>query len=50
MMNIEEGNLIVKNSIYQNMVSNIKIMKIFDEFGFYKYGIYTDPNQPGMNK
>ena len=42
MMNIDEGNLIVKNVIYENMMNSIKIIKIFDEFGFYKYGIFTD--------
>jgi hypothetical protein len=48
MMNIEEGNLIVKNVIYQNMTSNIKVLKAFDEFGFYKYSIFTEINQPGL--
>ncbi len=47
MMNIDEGNLIVKNVIYQNMTNSIKIIKTFDEFGFYKYGIFTDSKEPG---
>ena len=36
-MNIDEGNLIIKKEIFQNMTNSIKIIKIFDEFGFYKY-------------
>jgi len=46
-MNIEEGNLIIKKFIYENMMNTIKIIKVFDEFGFYKYGIFTDNDNHG---
>lgn len=48
MMNIEESNLIVKDVIYQNMVSKIGVIKNIDEFGYYKYAIYSDFNQANI--
>jgi hypothetical protein len=49
MMNIDESNQIIKDAIYTNMTSNIKTIKIFDEFGYFKYAIFTDTNDSSSN-
>ncbi len=38
-MNIDESNEIIRNTIYQNMTTNRKDTKTFDEFGYFKYAI-----------
>lgn len=45
MMNIDESNDVIKEVIYQNISSNIKILKVFDEFGYFKYIIYAELNE-----
>jgi hypothetical protein len=41
-MNIDESNGIVKEAIFNNMTKSNKYMKVFDEFGFYQYTIFTE--------
>jgi hypothetical protein len=42
-MNIEENNQITYDAIYKNITKNTgKTIKIFDEFGYFKYGIYPE--------
>lgn len=41
MMIIEDHNKIVRQVIYKNMTDKIKIVKNIEEFGSFKYGIYT---------
>ena len=41
MMNIDESNGIVKESIYNNMTNN-RTMKLVDEYGYYQYLVSYD--------
>jgi len=41
-MNIEESNLITYNAIYKNITDKTKTLKIFDEFGYFKYAIFQE--------
>jgi hypothetical protein len=42
MMNIEESNEIIREAIFKNMLSPLGVLKHFDEFGYFKYVIYSD--------
>jgi hypothetical protein len=43
MMNIDESNLIVYDAVYKNITKNTgKTIKIFDEFGYFKYAIFPE--------
>jgi hypothetical protein len=42
MMNIDDSNPVIKNFIYKNLTSSIKSQKFIDEFGYYKYAIYSE--------
>lgn len=43
MMNIDESNQIVYDAIYKNITKNTgKTIKIFDEFGYFKYAIFPE--------
>ena len=46
-MNIDESNLIVKETIYNNMTKSNKYIKNFDEFGYYHYTIFPDTEVEG---
>ena len=44
-MNIEESNQITYDAIYKNITKNTgKTIKIFDEFGYFKYAIFPEFN------
>lgn len=45
MMNIDDSNQIIKDVIYKNLTSAIKSQRFIDEFGYYRYAIYTEINE-----
>ena len=49
-MNRDESNLIVKETIYNNMTKSNKYIKNFDEFGYYHYTIFPDSELDGKYK
>jgi hypothetical protein len=49
MMNIDENNQIVQETIYKNITKSIKTIKVFEEFGYFKYGIFTEISDTSFN-
>ena len=42
MMNIEENNQIIYDALYKNITKNTKAIKIFHEFGYFNYAIFSE--------
>jgi hypothetical protein len=51
MMNIEESNQIVYDALYKNITKNKgTTIKIFEEFGYFKYAIFPEITESISNK
>jgi hypothetical protein len=49
MMDIEEGNEIIRSVVHYNMNNKIKQIKQIDEFGYFKYCLGVEQTESNLN-